>query len=324
MKKIPSVVTNYDSATAGFSEGKLRDNPGDDTGSSVVAAIDNDAYYARLAVITKYRPSGITDTAESELNSDFRDGLEHMAGIQVDAVAEWSAATTYSTIDTPVMRHGLQFTNINTTSNVNKDPFTEPTFWMAVPDSRKLFSDFRECRVIGGQSHGLHDFNAAGYRQYFSLGTHVFGGVDGVTYNAWAVHLDGTAVGSGDLSSIVESWAHKDSFAPGTVGARTLQDAKGKVLRAIDATGGQADLMAEVLNDQMQGHIHGIESLGAGGSTGRAAPSSTGTAPYFTIDGTRTLNPSTDSINGTPRTGTKTRDQSITVGVPYVVIMVAA
>jgi hypothetical protein len=318
MKKISSVVTNYDSATAGFSEGKLRDNPGDDTGSSVVAAIDNDAFYARLSIVTKYRPSGITDAAESELNSDFRDGLEHMAGIKVDAIDDWDAGTTYSVVDVSVMRYGLQFTNINSTSNTNKDPFTQPTFWMAVPDSRKLFNDFREGRVIVGQSHGLHDYNAAGYRQYFSLGTHVFGGVDGVTYNAWAVHLDGSAVGSGDLSTIVEAWAHKDSFAPGSVGARTLQDARGKVLRAIDATGGQADLIGEVLADQMQGHKHvGIVSpAGAGtlfGSTG---------ASYSLND--TTSSPITDGTNGTPRTGSTTRDKSITVGVPYVVIMVAA
>ena len=37
MRNLATIVANYDSASTGFSDGKIRDNPGDDTGSGVVA-----------------------------------------------------------------------------------------------------------------------------------------------------------------------------------------------------------------------------------------------------------------------------------------------
>lgn len=317
MKKISSVVTQFDSASTGFSEGKLRDNPGDNTGSSVVAAIDNDAYYARLAVIKKYRPSGISDTPESELNSDFLEGMEHAMEMRVDGVAEWSAATTYSTINTPVMRYGLQFVNINTTSNLNKDPLLEPLYWLAVPDFRSILADYSTGRIVPGGSHQMHDFNHANYRQFFSLGLHKPGGASGPAYQAWAVHIDGSAVGSGALSDIVEAWYLKDDFAPGSIGARTLRDAKGRLLRAIDATGGQAATMGAVLADQMQGHVHQYAPYPVSGAGPGFGPGLGGGYPT----GIATLGPSADGTNGTPRTGLFTRDKSITVGVPYAVIV---
>jgi len=317
MKRISSVVTNYDAASTGFSEGKLRDNPGDDTGSSVVAAIDNDAYYGRYAVIKKYLTGGITDTDESETASDFLNGLEEMIGYRQDSVSAWSAAATYSTLDEKVMRAGMQFVCINTTSNLNLDPLTNPLHWMAVPDFRELFNMYNHGSLIYA-AHQLHDYNNAKYRQYFSLGLHKVGGASGTSFNAWGVHLDGSAVGSGALSTIIETWYLKTPFAPGSVGARTLKDARGKVPRGVDATGGQADEIGEVLADQMQGHRHSsstaVSSTGGSGSwiagTGTAAESS------------RILDPIADGTNGTPRTGLFTRDKSITVGVPYMVIMV--
>lgn len=325
MKKISSVVTQFDSASTGFSEGKLRDNPGDNTGSSVVAAIDNDAYYARLAVIKKYRPSGISDTPESELNSDFLEGFEHAIEMRVDGVEEWSAATTYSTINTPVMRYGLQFVNINTTSNLNKDPLLEPLYWLAVPDFRSILADYSTGRIVPGGSHRIHDFNHANYRQFFSLGLHQPGGASGPAYQAWAVHIDGSAVGSGALSDIVEAWYLKDDFAPGSIGARTLRDAKGRLLRAIDATGGQADLIGEVLADQMQGHGRDIYYSNTTGGSKRiildTALTLVGNNSVL-LSNNESLNAMrSDGTNGTPRTGLFTRDKSITVGVPYAVIV---
>ena len=108
MKKISSIVTNYDTATSGFSEGKLRDNPGDDTGSSVVAALGNDWYYALAAVVKAQNSLGaVSDNPESESNHDFLDALLEMVGQKVNGVADWSAATTYSTANTHVMRRGF-------------------------------------------------------------------------------------------------------------------------------------------------------------------------------------------------------------------------
>lgn len=321
MKKISSVVTNYDSASPGFSEGKLRDNPGDDTGSSVVAAIDNDAYYSRLAVINKYRTGGITDAAESETNSDFLDGIEEAIGYKVDSVSAWSAATTYSTAGVSVMRYGMQFVNINATGNLNKDPISEPLYWLAVPDARTLFQDFTHGRVIGGGSHVLHDYNNAGYRQFFGLGHHKLGG--SYEFDAYGVHLDGTSVGASTLSDIVETWFLKAVWAPGTTGSRTLVNAKGALLRAIDQTGGMADAMAERLEDALQGHWHGFAATNSttysAGGAGFVGSGTTGTFGNNPVK-----EPASDGTHGTPRVDSWTRDKSVTVGIPYVVIIVPA
>ena len=329
MKKISSIVTNYDTATSGFSEGKLRDNPGDDTGSSVVAALGNDWYYALAAVVKAQNSLGaVSDNPESESNHDFLDALLEMVGQKVNGVADWSAATTYSTANTHVMRAGIQFVNVNTTGNTNQDPLTTTGFWMPCPDVRTLFSAWKNGTILAGGSAPLHDYNNALYRQYFSLGKHRFGGYGGSVFEAYGVHLDGSAVGAGDLSSIIETWALKNTWAPGSVGARTLVDVRGRVMRFIEATGGRADLIGEVLADQMQGHFHDLNYTNMiGGSRDillDTALTSAGNNILSLADDETIRSPITDGTNGTPRTGTVTADKSITVGVPYMVIMVPA
>jgi len=80
MKKISTSVVNYDPPSAGFSEGKFRDNPGDDTGSKATVKIVNDLYYGFTALIKKYLGS-LSDIDESESNSDVIDSVEEMASI---------------------------------------------------------------------------------------------------------------------------------------------------------------------------------------------------------------------------------------------------
>ena len=53
MRNLATIVANYDSASTGFSDGKLRDNPGDDTGSGVMSAWGNDIWYALRAIVKK-------------------------------------------------------------------------------------------------------------------------------------------------------------------------------------------------------------------------------------------------------------------------------
>jgi hypothetical protein len=329
MKKISSIVTNYDTATSGFSEGKLRDNPGDDTGSSVVAALGNDWYYALAAVVKAQNSLGaVSDNPESENNHDFLDALLEMVGQKVNGVSDWSAATTYSTANTHVMRAGIQFTNINTTGNTNQDPLTTDGYWMPCPDVHTLFSAWKEGRVVSGGSAPIHDFNnATYYKQYFSLGKHRVGGYGGSVFEAYGVHLDGSGVGSGDLSAIIETWSLKNTWAPGSTGARTLVDVRGRVMRFIEATGGRADLIGEVLADQMQGHWHDLYPAtgGSGGTTVWQTVSATQTgvsSAFQTSDKAGAAR--SDGVNGTPRTGNVTADKSVTVGVPYAVIMVPA
>ena len=40
MRNLATIVANYDPASTGFSDGKIRDNPGDATGSGVMSAWD--------------------------------------------------------------------------------------------------------------------------------------------------------------------------------------------------------------------------------------------------------------------------------------------
>jgi len=330
MRNLATIVSNYDSASTGFSDGKLRDNPGDDTGSGVMSAWGNDIWYALRAIVKKWHGAGdVSDTAESENNHDVLDAIEQMMGLSVYGVADYNPATTYSTLGESVMYAGIQFVNINASANLGKTPLTEPLYWLPVPDSRDLFVKSVHGLPVWGASHPIHDYNNAAYRQYFGLGTHRIGGYSGTTFTAVGIHLDGQAIGATatTLSNIVEAWHLKDVWMPGSEGSRLSIDARGRLLRAIDATGGQADLMAEVLNDQMQGHRHNVtQSSGVAVSnyaTGGANPNLSNTAP----DGSPVVQARlivTDTVNGTPRTGSTTRDKSVTGGVPYMVVMVPA
>ena len=336
MRNLPSIVSNYDSASTGYSDGTLRDNPGDDTGSGVMSAWGNDIWYALRAIVKKWHGAGdVSGSPESENNHDVLDAIEQMMGLSVYGVADYNPATTYSTAGESVMRAGIQFINILPSGNTNKDPLTEHDYWLPVPDSRYLFLQSTQGIPQWGASHPLHDFNDPAYRQYFGLGTHRIGGYSGTTFNAYGVHLDGQAIGTSGtvLSDIIEAWHLKDVWMPGTVGARTSVDAKGTLLRAIDASGGQADLMAERLEDQMQ-QITGsaladyltattLNKTVSGAldfsDIGAMAQNTTGSA------GNISNSLVFDSANSPgARTGTTTRDKSVTGGVPYMVVMIPA
>jgi len=325
-RKIQALTPNYDAAVTGYPEGSFRDNPGDLTGSGVVSAWGNDLHYGLAAVIYKYLGDK-NGNAETTTASDFLNAFEAAMGMYSSSVSNWSAATDYSAAgNVSVMRYGMQFTSILASGNTNKDPMTNPTFWMPCPSANELFALHQEGRMVSGGSLSVHDNTNANYKQYFSLGTHKLGGYNGYAFTAYGVHLDGSSVGAGDLSTIIETWALKNSFAPGSTGSRTLQDARGRVMRFIDAAAGRADLIGEVLADQMQGHKHenavNVDTNNFGTGVATYLISQAGSPSTQVSDLTNV--PYTDGTNGTPRTGTVTADKSITVGVPYMVICVPA
>jgi len=335
MYKISDIQTNYDAPTSGFSEGKMRDNPGDDTGSAALAQWANDLYYGLASTIKKWKNSGaLSSAAESESASDFLQAIEELTGNYVDGVSAWSAATTYTTIGDPVMRFGMQFVNISA-SNLNHDPITSPTYWMAVPDKREILTASQQGRIYWGDSSAQHDYSNAAYAQYFSMGRHRFGGSAGAVYEAYAVHLDGSAVGSGDLSDIIETWHLKDAFAPGTTGSRTLKDGRNCVPRAVSASGGLNPTIGARLEDALQGHDHKLwvsdNSTGASAFAPSTARGISGVIPstansYQNISSSQRLMSgyaADDVPNGTPRTASETRVKSIAVGVPYFYVLVA-
>ena len=330
MRNLATIVANYDSASTGFSDGKLRDNPGDDTGSGVMSAWGNDIWYALRAIVKKWHGAGnVSGMPESENNYDVLSAIEQMMGLDVYGVNAYNPATTYSTLGESVTYAGVQFVNINASANFGKTPLTEPLYWLPVPDSRDLFVKSVHGLPVWGASHPIHDFNNAAYKQSFGLGTHRIGGYSGTTFNAVGVHLDGQAIGGSGtaLSGIVEAWHLKDIWMPGSEGSRSSIDARGRLLRAIDATGGQADLIGEVLEDQMQGHFHDMNVGTNAGSTAAGpsdVPSKGNAKPAYGFETIGVRGPKTDGPNGEPRTGSTTRDKSVTGGVPYMVVMVPA
>lgn len=80
MREISTLVTNYDPPESGFSLGKFRNNPGDDTGSKATAAIVNDLYYAVEAIAYKWI-GALSNTEESEALSDILTAIEKLAAI---------------------------------------------------------------------------------------------------------------------------------------------------------------------------------------------------------------------------------------------------
>lgn len=78
MKDIRNYLVNFLVASAGFSLGRLKDDPGDGSGSGVVVATHNDFLYAFYAPIIKYL-GAVSDTDESESASDFTNALERIA-----------------------------------------------------------------------------------------------------------------------------------------------------------------------------------------------------------------------------------------------------
>ncbi|MBE3064406.1 MAG: hypothetical protein IMZ69_05240 [Spirochaetes bacterium] len=325
MKKISSYLTNFDAPAGGFSEGKLKDNPGDDTGSGLTVQTHNDFLYAFYALVKKYRTGDLSDIDESETASDVVDALEEMIGLKVDTVSPWSAATAYSTLGTPVMRYGIQFVNINATGNTNKDPVTQPAYWKAVPKAAELFRDFHSGRVIRGECSGIHDYNGAFYQAYFSLGLHKVGGAAGQVFNAWGVHLDGaTVTGASELDVLLTGYHLQTMFAPGT--PKVLKDARETVDRAMGATGGAAATIGERQEDQGQGHWHTlrVKKYGAGAGATQSIDVDGIADTNYSGGATTRVTDVTDGVNGVPRVGSETRAKSFVTGVPYFVVMVPA
>lgn len=96
MKDIRSYLTNYDTATTAFSKGKLKDNPGDDTGSGITVKTHNDLYYAVIAVIERWLTGGIRGTDESEAagTADLADAIEEYVSGLDDANVKLTGAQT--------------------------------------------------------------------------------------------------------------------------------------------------------------------------------------------------------------------------------------
>jgi hypothetical protein len=327
MKKLSSYLTNYTTPSSGFSEGKLKDDPGDGTGSGIVVATHNDIMYGLLAIAKKWI-GVISDTDESETASDILKSVERMSGVQNENVSEWANGTTYGQ-DAHVMYLGVQFVSM-VAANTGNIPMNYPAKWMPCFNRDDAMVKWRNGEDIKGGFENVHNHRNAAYRQVFQWGKYNFGGDAGRNFQATGVHLDGTVVtGNAPLIALfdvggVNQYHLLDVIAPDVVGVRTLMDSRGRVARIGDATAGVTAVVGAVQSDQMQGHWHNLYS-------GIAHPSSfandSSIADPACLQNLTTLATMvkaaiTDGTNGTPRTGSETRMMNYTTGIPAVIVMV--
>lgn len=246
---------------------------------------------------------------------------------QLEAVPQWDVAEAvdYEDAGFIVERFGQHYAASGKASNTGKDP-ADPqsdTWWIPSEgwSNYKKFASKGES--IPGGMHPWTDFSSGDYQQNIKLDEIVRGGV---TYDVFGVILDGTQVtGDGTLEAIFDPGGAKeypwiDEFAPDNVGTRTLIDMRGRGTAAMTAGGGEFPTLAEIKEDQMQGHWHDHASIMQG-----AAPIFTfggGGSGSFASSGLVT-DPTTDTVNGTPRTGAKTYGALLVRGVDYIIVMIA-
>jgi hypothetical protein len=339
MKRLSNSGLNIDAPSAGYSEGQVRDNPGDDSGTGAVKGWLQDTIYFPYALIKKYLPGGVaSDTLESETNSDGRDAIEYMVGIKNPNAAEWDNGTTYAQ-DDHVMRLGVQYVSM-VASNTGNDPFSNLDKWLPCFSRDDAFIKWQKGDDIPGGFDILHNYRDAGYRQVFDWGKYNVGGDtggSGKNFEAYGVHLDGTQVtGNATLEAIFDvggpdEYHLLDVIAPDNAGTRTLLDARGRVGRSVDAVAGDTENVGVVQEDQFQGHVYyngagtGAAAAGIYGSTTTDVPgvatntlgSSVAVPSYQQI----TSSPKSNGVDGTPRTGDETRVKAYTTGVPSVLVM---
>lgn len=257
MKNISAYLTNFDAPSAGFSEGKLKDDPGDASGSGITVLTHNDFLYGHVAAIIKYL-GALSGTDESETASDVLDAIETMSGIKNPNTADYDNSTTYAQDDL-VMYLGVQFSSM-INSNLGNNPLDNPDKWLPCFNRDDAVVKWRNGEDIKGGMEAVHDFRDAGYRQNFTWGKYNFGGNTGRNFDAFGVHLDGTVVTANPTLEAIfdvggpDEYHLLDIIAPDVVGTRTLLDARGRVPRIVDAGGGDTENVGVV-----QGHA--IENI---------------------------------------------------------------
>lgn len=346
MKKPVTFLTNT-TTPAGRALGQANDDPGGGTGTGVDNEIYNDPAYGHLAVIESYKDGGNSDTDETTLASDMRDAIEELtdkrvtdSGTPANSIAEWEPATTYVLIGELLSWKGLQFVAYNVTGNLNKDPLTSPDFWHIAPKPDDLMMKFHSGQVLSGGLSPIADRAGGDYAQNIAFGRYRLGGNGDDFYNFFRVALDGTVV-TGDTTleddifhvGDANEYFNVDLVAPDVLGTRTLLD-MGEYIPTPQSSGGDNDTIGDLNEDQFQGHWHYVAR--ANGSTGiisQRAPTLKGilggSEGYGFENAGSTVTDSlyaelelTNGVDGTPRTGTKTKGRRFTEGASYIIVMV--
>jgi len=320
MNKLSSLGITITAPSSGFSEGQLKDDPGDGTGSGAIKGWCQEPIYAIYARIKKYLPGGVaSDTPESETASDDMDSIEHMIGLKNTNVSEWANVTTYGQ-DAHVMYLGIQFVSM-VAANTGNNPIDNPAKWLPCFNRDDAIVKWRNGEDIKGGFENVHNHRNAAYRIYFQWGKYNFGGDSGRNFQATGVHLDGTVVtGNPELIALfdiggVNQYHLLDIIAPDVLSTRTLMNARGRAARVVDGTGGVTAVVGAVQNFQTQAHAHG--QIGRSGAAG----SEFGANYAFGSTRIGSTGEMEVSSGGSIVSGTETRMMNYTTGIPAVIVM---
>jgi len=185
MKKITAYLSNYTAPSSGFSEGRLKDDPGDGTGSGITVNTHNDFLYGFLAPIKKWL-GAVSETDESETASDMLTAIERAAGVANENVSAWANGTAYSQ-DDHVMYNGVQFVCMPSAGSTGEDPFAYPAVWMPCFGRDEALRKWREGNSIEGGFAAVHNKrDTSNYRAFWEWGKYNFGGASGKNYQGYA------------------------------------------------------------------------------------------------------------------------------------------
>lgn len=323
MKKISAYLSNYTAASSGFSEGRLKDDPGDGTGSGITVNTHNDFLYGFLSPIKKWL-GAVSETDESETASDMLTAIERAAGVANQNVSAWSNATTYAQ-DDHVIYLGVQFVSM-AAGNIGNNPIDKPLKWLPCFGRDEALRLYRDGTDLPGGFANLHNHRDTTYfREYFKWGKYNFGGHSGRNFQAYGVHLNGQIITGNPTYVAIFNIGETDQYplldviAPDVSGTRTLLDTKGRVPRCVDATsGGSSVAVGLKQDDAIQGHEHTYIKQATQTLNYGTTPLVTGT----TSTGGTTAGMVSDGTNGTPRTGSETRMKNYSVGLRSVLVLV--
>lgn len=231
-----------------------------------------------------------------------------------------------------VDRYGTHYASTGKLLNENIDPDDPQNddYWIASPgwDILKRWSN--QADPLPGGMHPTTDFSNALYQQNIKIDT-IKRGIK--TYDVYQICLDSTQV-SGDTTleddilavGTAKEYLRIDEYFPENIGIKDCIDMRGRSTRAMTAGGGVAATLAEVQEDQMQGHKTDF-SMAAHTNVGtfinlqsQFVFANTSNGVVMTTQPTGAI--ITDGVNGTPRTGLETRVKALVRGVDYIIVII--
>jgi hypothetical protein len=290
----------------GYTDIKTAANLGTKSEAWVEVGIESQGFNSRINI--------------EELQELTTENLLDQVGNPVSSILEWDSTTNYDTIFTRVVRHGRVYTNINDTGNVDKDPFFNMGFWFSAGGFDTLRDAFFFGRTLLGGMHPANDRSSSLFRSNLDLGSYEY---YGNTVSFYKISLNNQAVtGNNFLENTAfrigqpDEYFYLDKYTYMDGATRRMID-KGDYVSAPQSSGGDADTLGELVEDNMQLHGHGTQLFDLNNTA-----SGTGRIGNNIRTTTETTGDPVETTGGTPRTGSTTHGKRFTEGCAYIIVMV--